>query len=72
MSIALIIHSLELSHTDIVGFTHCAPNTVWKIYYQDGFGLDLIHTDKENNGLFIEDFSNKRAYLSFLKENKRK
>lgn len=55
-----------------MGFTHCAPNTVWKIYYQDGFGLDLIHTDKENNGLFIEDFSNKRAYLSFLKENKRK
>lgn len=72
MSNALIIYSSELSGVDIFGFTYCAPNTIWKIYYQDGSGLDIVYTDKDNNGVFVEDFPNKRVYLEFLKENKKR
>lgn len=72
MSTALIIRSSELPDADIFGFTRLTLDTVWKIYYQDGLGVDLIYTDNEENGLFPEDFSNKRAYSAFLKENKKR
>lgn len=72
MSTAFIIHSPELSNIDIFGFTRCAENTVWRIYYQNDFGLEVIYADSDENGLFPEEFSNKRLYLEFLKKNNKK
>lgn len=72
MSTVFIIRSPELSDINIFGFTRCAENTVWRIYYKNDFGLEVIYTDKEENGLFPEEFSNKRLYLEFLKKNNKK
>lgn len=73
MSTAVFIHSPELNGLNLFGFTDCnKDHTVWKIYYGNGHGVDMIYTDENGEGLFPEDFSNKRVYLQFLKENKNK
>lgn len=73
MSTAIFIHSPELNSLNLFGFTDCnKENTLWKIYYDNGHGIDMIYVDEDGEGLFPEDFSNKRVYLQFLKENKNK
>lgn len=73
MSTAIFIYSPELNGLDLFGFTDCnKEHTLWKIYYGNGYGIDMIYVDKDGEGLFPEDFPNKRVYLQFLKENKNK
>lgn len=72
MSTILIIHTPELSDKNIIGFIRYNQNTVSQIYYgENGLGFKIVYTDSQGNGVFIEDFANKRTYLKFLKSNKK-
>lgn len=56
----------------ILGFSQYNENTLFHIGYKNLSLYEWIYTSLEGEGIYPENFSNKRFFLEFIKKNKKR
>lgn len=72
MSSAIIIKFKKPENMKILGFSQYNENTLFHIGYKNLSLYEWIYTSLEGEGIYPENFSNKRFFLEFIKKNKKR